>query len=64
MSHCLPVLTALVLLLARSGALGADDIDAYVEAQTKQQRMPGLALAAVKAGKVVFDWRVEPAGRR
>jgi CubicO group peptidase (beta-lactamase class C family) len=54
MSHRRLVLAALVVLLARSGALGADNIDTYVEAQRKQQRLPGLAVAVVKTGKVVL----------
>jgi CubicO group peptidase (beta-lactamase class C family) len=54
MSRSWLVLTALVLLLSRPAALWAEEIDAYVEAQMKQQRMPGLSLAVVKEGKVIL----------
>jgi CubicO group peptidase (beta-lactamase class C family) len=54
MTHSRPILAMLVLMLARAGALGAENVDKYVETQMKQQRMPGLALAVVKDGKVVL----------
>jgi CubicO group peptidase (beta-lactamase class C family) len=48
------VLTAVVLFVARLDALGADEIDDLVQAQMKQQRIPGLSLAVVKEGKVIL----------
>jgi CubicO group peptidase (beta-lactamase class C family) len=46
-----PVL--ICIFLWSPGLLRADEVDEYVEAQMKQQRIPGLSLAVVRDGKIV-----------
>src|SRR5262249_3958167 len=54
MTHSRLVLTMLVAVLWQSRLEAAEDVDAWVEAQMKQQRMPGMALAVAKEGTVVL----------
>ncbi len=52
------VATLLVVLLASPGAARAGDVDAaadaFVAAEMREQTIPGLAVAVVRGGKVVF----------
>ncbi|MCB7129449.1 MAG: beta-lactamase family protein [Candidatus Brocadiales bacterium] len=43
----------LLLIVATGASLRADQIDEYVRAEMKHRRIPGMALAIVKDGKVV-----------
>src|SRR5262245_3422222 len=45
--------TAALILLLLPGPARGDAIDRYVEAELRRQKVPGLSLAIVKAGKVV-----------
>jgi D-alanyl-D-alanine carboxypeptidase len=44
---------ALVLLLAASVAVRADDVDDYIKAEMQKQHLPGLSLVVIKDQKVV-----------
>jgi D-alanyl-D-alanine carboxypeptidase len=46
-------LGAVVSLLTLSGAARADEVDDFIKAELKRQRIPGLSLAVVRAGKLV-----------
>ena len=44
---------ALVLLLAATVAVRADNVDDYVKAQMQKQHIPGLSMAVIKDGKII-----------
>ena len=54
--HPFPIHRTVVIVLLLLGTLGqvqADKVDAYVKAEMEKNRIPGLALAVVKDGRIV-----------
>jgi CubicO group peptidase (beta-lactamase class C family) len=49
----MPKTLALVLLIASAAVAPADRIDDYVKAQLKETKVPGMAVAVIKDGRVV-----------